>query len=173
MFDKIVDFVLNIWKEIIPFQIVDQWESGVHLRCGIFYKISTPGINFKLPIIDKIHTCYTITHTLHLDSQTLTTSDSKNVIIRSIIRFNVFDVKKYLLTITNPDGVLIDTTQGIIRTIVNSKKFNELSSINDELTKEVSHTVKDWGIDVEKVTLTDLAQIRTYRLISDKNSVLI
>lgn len=167
MFDKITEFLLSIWREIFPFQIINQWESGVHLRCGKFRRIPRTGINFKFPIIDHIYTCYTISHTIHLESQTLTSADNKNVIVRSIIRFHVSDVKKYLLLISNPEAVLVDTTQGIIRSIVNSKNWDEISGVNDLLTKEVADTVIQWGITVEKVTLTDLAQIKTYRLISD------
>jgi hypothetical protein len=36
------------------------------------------------------------------------------------------------------------------------------------LTKKVSGFVKRWGIKVEKVTLTDLAQIQSLRIIQNK-----
>jgi inactivated superfamily I helicase len=67
-----------------------------------------------------------------------------------------------------PNDVLVDTTQGIIRQIIEDTRWNDLVGIDNVLTKKVGAFVKRWGIKVEKVTLTDLAQITSYRIILNK-----
>jgi hypothetical protein len=63
--------------------------------------------------------------------------------------------------------VLVDTTQGIIRDIVERTNWPELENVNDVITNEVSKVVGIWGIEIEKVTLTDLGNINTYRIMTD------
>ena len=63
--------------------------------------------------------------------------------------------------------VLVDTTQGIIRDIVEKTDWCDLENVNDQITISVSEAVKNWGIEVERVTLTDLGIISTYRIMSD------
>ena len=49
MFDKLIDFLITFIHDILPIKIVDQWEMGVHLRCGKFIGVVTPGLNWKIP----------------------------------------------------------------------------------------------------------------------------
>jgi len=63
--------------------------------------------------------------------------------------------------------VLVDTTQGIIRDIVEGTNWEDLYEINETLRQEVMKVVENWGITIEKITLTDLGIVRTYRIMSD------
>jgi regulator of protease activity HflC (stomatin/prohibitin superfamily) len=167
MFDKLIDFLLNLKDELIPVVIVSEWMGGIHMRGGKFLRIIKPGIRFKIPFIDHIWTSYVITQTVHLQPQTLTTQDEKNIVLKSIIRYHVYDVKKFLMSVNHAADVLVDTTQGVIRDIVERTDWYDLVDVNDVITDEVKLLAKDWGIEVERVTLTDLGIIRTYRLMSD------
>lgn len=39
------------------------------------------------------------------------------------------------------------------------------------MLEEVNEEVQNWGITVEQVSFPDLGQIRTYRIITDKEAV--
>ena len=41
------------------------------------------------------------------------------------------------------------------------------TELDNTLTKKVRVEAKKWGVEVQQVTLTDLAPIRSYRLIND------
>lgn len=167
MFDKLLEFITNLGHEILPFTIINQWEKGVHLRVGKFKKIVSPGLKFKIPFFDRIWTHEVITQTIQLHPQTLTTSDEKGVVLKSIIRYHVHDVQKFLLNVMHATDVLVDTTQGVIRDIVEVTEWNDLVDVNEIITNQVSELVYDWGITIEKITLTDLGIVRTYRIMSD------
>lgn len=169
MFDKLIDFLIHLGQDILPFSIINQWEKGVYLRFGKLVKTVKPGIVFKIPFFDKIWTTEVITKTVHLQPQTLTTQDEMNIVLKSIVRYHVHDVEKFLLSVMQANDVLIDTTQGIIRDIVERTEWDNLVDVNDKITEEVSIVASKWGITVEKITLTDLGIIRTYRIMSDTN----
>jgi hypothetical protein len=63
---------------------------------------------------------------------------------------------------------LIDTTQGIIKETIETMMWEELTGVDDIITEKTKEMVEKWGIEIERVTLTDLGLVRTYRLMSDK-----
>jgi regulator of protease activity HflC (stomatin/prohibitin superfamily) len=168
MFDRLISFLIELKDDVIPFKVVNEWESGVRMRGGKFNKNVEAGIRFKIPFLDKIYTCYNITRTLHPHAQTLTTLDQKPIVLKSIIRFHVEDAKTYLLTLNTASDVLIDTTQGIIKETIETLNWKDLNEVDDLITEKTREMVKMWGINIERVTLTDLGLVRTYRLMSDK-----
>ena len=168
MFDRLISFLIELKDDVIPFKVVNEWESGVRMRGGKFNKNVEAGIRFKIPFLDKIYTCYNITKTLHPHAQTLTTLDQKSIVLKSIIRFHVEDAKTYLLTLNTASDVLIDTTQGIIKETIETLNWKDLNEVDDLITEKTREMVKKWGINIERVTLTDLGLVRTYRLMSDK-----
>jgi regulator of protease activity HflC (stomatin/prohibitin superfamily) len=172
MFDKLINFLIELKDDVIPLRVVNEWESGVRMRGGRFHKSVSAGIRFKIPFLDKIFTCYNITRTLHPHAQTLTTLDQKAIVLKSIIRYHVKDAKTFLLTMNTASDVLIDTTQGIIKETIETMKWDELTGVDDIITEKTKEMVEKWGIEIEKVTLTDLGLIRTYRLMSDKEGVI-
>lgn len=169
MFDKLIDFLIHLGQDILPFSIINQWEEGVYLRFGKLVKTVKPGIVFKIPFFDKIWTTEVITKTVNLQPQTLTTKDEMSVVLKSIVRYHVYDVEKFLLSVMHANDALIDTTQGIIRDIIERTEWEELVDVNEKITEEVSVVAFKWGITIEKVTLTDLGLVRTYRVMSDSH----
>lgn len=172
MFDKLIDVLINLGKDILPFTVVDQWEKAVFLRLGKFNKVVGPGLIWKFPFMDTVLPTEVVTKTVHLQPQTLTTLDEYNIVLKSIVRYHVHDVQKYLLTVMHASDVLVDTTQGIIRDIVETTKWYDLENVNSVITEKVKDAVeKKWGITIELVTLTDLGIVNTYRLMTDNNKV--
>lgn len=171
MFDKLIDFLLNLKDELIPIRIINEWEGGVHMRGGKFLREIKPGVRFKLPFIDHIWTAYTVPQTVDLLPQTLTTKDDKNIVLKGIIRYKVNDCKKYLMSVNSAKDVLVDTVQGIIREIIEDYTWGSNVELNQLITEKSAKVVKVWGIKVESVTLTDFGIIRTYRLMTEKNTI--
>lgn len=167
MFDKFIDLCVTFIHDILPFKIVDQWEMGVHLRTGKFFKVVTSGLNWKIPFFDKIWVTPVITQTVNLSPQTLTTADERSIVLTSIVRYHVFNVQSFLLNVMHANDVLVDMTQGIIRDIVETTNWNDLVDLTDIVTPAVNDEVIKWGIKVEAVKFPDLGEIKTYRIITD------
>jgi len=172
MFDKLVDVIVEWIKEIVPFVIVPQYEDGIILRFGKYYKTMSPGIYFKLPFFDEILTYHTVMTTLALPSQSLYTLDKQNVVVKGVVKYSITDVKTFLLEVYDAQDAISDMAQGIIKNIIISKTLEECThtDIDSNLTKKVRSEIKKWGVDIQQVTLTDVAPIRSIRLINDNIS---
>jgi regulator of protease activity HflC (stomatin/prohibitin superfamily) len=167
MFDKLIDFIIKIGKDALPYVIVEQWNGAVQTRFGKFYKDLKPGIHLKLPFFDGIFETTVITQSVSLPAQTLTTQDEQTIVLKAIIRYHVSDVKKYLTEVEHANVVLVDTTQGMIRDIVEVTDWVNLVDVNNTITKKVKTFVKRWGISIERITITDLGIVKTYRILGD------
>lgn len=167
MFDKLLEFIMQFLEDILPVKIINQWEKGVYLRFGKYIKNVEPGLVFKVPFADKIWHSPVITQTIHLQPQTLTTLDGKDVVLKAIVRYHVDDVKEFLLNVMHASDVLVDTTQGVIRDTVEGYNWEDLYNISEYLQSQVQDIVDNWGIKIERITLTDLGIVKTYRIMSD------
>lgn len=167
MFDKLIDFIIELGKDALPFVMVEQWNGAVQTRFGKFYRELKPGIHFKLPFFDGIFETAVITQSVSLPAQTLTTQDEQTIVLKAIVRYHVSDVRKFLTEVDHANAVLVDTTQGIIRDIVEVTDWVNLVDVNNIFTKKVKAFVKRWGIQIEKVTITDLGIVKTFRILGD------
>ena len=168
MLDKLVDLIVRFGMDMLPFAIVEQWNGSVQLRFGKFIKVLYPGIHFKIPFFDSVIETPVITQSVNLPSQTLTTLDDESIVLKSIIRYKVSNIQTYLLSVMHANDVLIDTTQGIIRDVVERTTWNNLVDVNETITNEVKEYVVRWGIEVEAVTITDLGIVKSFRIFGDE-----
>ena len=168
MFDKLVALIERFGYQLMPFVIIEQWNAGVHLRYGKYINTLNSGIHFKIPFFDSIMETPVITQSVNLPSQTLTTLDEQSIVLKSIIRYRVNDVRTYLLSVMHANDVLIDTTQGIIRDVVEMTTWDGLVDVNSQITNEVKEYVVRWGIEVEAVTITDLGIVKSFRIFGDE-----
>jgi regulator of protease activity HflC (stomatin/prohibitin superfamily) len=168
MFDKLIEFLIKLGKDVLLWVVIEEWNEAVLLRFGKFVKVLKPGIHFKIPFFDSVWETETITQSIDMNPQSITTADGKNIVVKAIIRFSVVDTKTYVMSIMKPHDVLVDTTQGMIREIIEDTRWYDLVGIDKQLTTEVGKFMRRWGIKVEKVTLTDLAEIPSYRVIMNK-----
>jgi regulator of protease activity HflC (stomatin/prohibitin superfamily) len=168
MFDKLVQLIERFGYQLMPYVIIEEWNAGVHLRFGKWIKTLYAGIHFKIPFFDSIIECPVITQSVNLPSQTLTTLDEQSIVLKAIIRYKVNNVRTYLLGVMHANDVLIDTTQGIIRDVVEMTKWDNLIDVNTQITNEVKEYVVRWGIEVEAVTITDLGLVKSFRIFGDE-----
>ena len=169
MFDRLLDLLRNIWQELIPCYVVKETQMSCVFRFGKYKTIKNPGLHFKIPFIDQADTYHTKTRTIHLNSQTLTTLDGKQMVIKAIARFHVYDIKKYSIEVWSAEDALCDTIQGVIGNIVKKTNYeNVILGIEDAVFKQSSDGLKDWGIMLERITFSDMAQVKSLRLINDK-----
>jgi regulator of protease activity HflC (stomatin/prohibitin superfamily) len=170
MLERIFDFITVSWNILRPWVVVSDYEGGVVLRFGIFYKELTPGLHWKLPIADTTVITSTVITTMALRPQTLTTLDDLTVVISAIVKYRIADVRAYLLEIWDSADVLNDVTLGAIKQIVASVNYIELQNphIEDNVLAIVHKEAEIFGVDVRKVTFADLGRVRSLRLITNK-----
>jgi regulator of protease activity HflC (stomatin/prohibitin superfamily) len=169
MFDKLIEVLIEWWNHIIPFIIIRDYEQAVLLRFGRFNRVLLPGIHFKIPFFDEVIEQHVVITTLSLDAQSLYTKDKQNIVVKGVIKYKISDVKIFLLEVWDAQDALSDMSSSIIKNVIMSMTMEECTDaeLDNTLTKKVRVEAKKWGVEVQQVTLTDLAPIRSYRLIND------
>lgn len=169
MFDKLIEIISNWWLQIIPVIIIRDYEEAVLLRFGKFKSVLKPGMHFKIPMFDEVIDQHVVVTTLSLDAQSLYTKDKQNIVVKAVIKYKISDVKTFLLEVYDAQDALSDMSQSIIKNVIMSMSMDECtdSELDNTLTKKVRVEAKKWGVEVQQVTLTDLAPIRSFRLIND------
>lgn len=168
-FDKIIDFLLSVLDKLLPFTVVNQVDSGVRLRFGKFVEILLPGFHWKIPFADEVLNFTTVWTTLSLPSQSLTTKDQKDVVVKAIVKYKIADIETFALEVWDAIDAISDMTQGIVFEIVRDKTWEELQSpdLKSLISRKARNEAKRWGIEIETVTLSDLAKITSIRLLND------
>jgi membrane protease subunit HflK len=169
MFDKLIELLSNWWYYVTPIVIIPTYEEAVLLRFGHFKKVLPPGFHVKLPIFDEVITQHVVVTTLSLAAQSLYTQDKQNIVVKGVIKYRISDVKTFLLEVYDAQDALADMTQSIIKNIIISTTINDCvdPEIDNVLTKKVRTEARKWGVDIQQVTLTDIAPIRSFRIIND------
>ena len=169
MFDKLIELLSNWWYYVTPVVIIPTYEEAVLLRFGHFKKVLRPGFHVKLPIFDEVITQHVVVTTLSLAAQSLYTQDKQNIVVKGVIKYRIADVKTFLLEVFDAQDALADMTQSIIKNIIISTTIDDCidPEIDNVLTKKVRVEARKWGVDIQQVTLTDIAPIRSFRIIND------
>lgn len=169
MFDKLIDLLSNWIEQILPLFIIRDYEMGVLLRFGKYSRTVGPGIYPKIPFFDEVINQHVVVTTLSLPPQSLYTKDKQNIVVKGVVKYRISDVKTFLLEVYDAQDAISDMTQSILKNIVMDKTLDECidPEIDSTLTKKARVESKKWGVEIQQVTLTDLAPIRSFRLIND------
>lgn len=168
MFDKLLDFIIQMWEKLTFFTIVKQYQQGAWLRFGKLRKIVGPGIHFKIPIFDEIDSYHILTTAMTLEPQSLTTKDDKEIVVKGVIKYRTSDLSKFFTHVYDAVDAIADVSMGIIKGVIAKKSWDECrdEQLDNEITKKVRIEAKKWGLEVESVTLSDLSKMRSIRLLS-------
>lgn len=164
-------FLKELWADIIFWFVLPQTQKAVILRNGKFLKVVEPGAHLKLPCIfslgDEVLTVDGVSETTETSPQSLTTKDGRSVVISAIIKHHISDEKTYILEVMDVIDAITDITMGQIKKNVMIRTWEECKddSLDNEITKKARNEAKKWGVYIDEVTIINLAEIKSLRLI--------
>jgi regulator of protease activity HflC (stomatin/prohibitin superfamily) len=174
MFDKLIDLIISFGQDLLPVEVINHYDRGVRLRFGRAVCddsgkpiILEPGLHWKWPFIDNINSHMVKVTTMDLKEQTVTTKDGQSIVVRGVLKYEVDDVAQLLLEVDSPAAAVADMSMGILRDTFIEKNWDECNDpdLPKQITTKIKRESKKWGIDVKAVTLTDLAIMRSIRLL--------
>ena len=169
MFDRIIDLLVSWFDHLRFFFFVRDYEEAVVLRFGKFHKVAKPGFHWRFPLIDEVMEQHVVVTTISLPPQSLYTKDKQNIVVKGVIKYRISDIKTFILEVYDAQDAISDMTQSIIKNIIMDKTLDECidTEIDNTLTKKARVESRKWGVEIQQVTLTDLAPIKSFRLIND------
>lgn len=150
------------------FVTIQQGMVGVVTIFGKYQRILTPGLNFKIPLIETIFKKISIQNRSAEMEFQATTQDQANVFFKAMILYSVVDqkeesIKNVAFKFMDDRSfmqALIRTVEGNIRGYVATKKQSEVLSLRGEIVSDVKenldHTLEDWGFHLIDLQLNDI-----------------
>lgn len=175
--DQLIAKIFEFGREyLLPWEIIDHYNRGVRLRFGRVVTdkegkpiVLGPGFHWKWPIqIDDILTHMVKVTTMDLSEQTITTHDDRAIVVRGVLKYEVQDVATLLLECDSPAAAVADISMGIIRDAFVEKDWAECNDpkFPEQIAIKIRREAKKWGIYVIALTLTDLSNMKSFRLLN-------
>ena len=146
----------------LSMQMANQWEKAVVLRLGKLKAIRGPGIFFIIPFVDAVTVVIDQRiQTIEFNAEQALTRDTVPTNIDAILFWQVHDVEKAALEITDYRQAISRVAQTSLREMIGSSPLSALLSDRknaDQLLKEViGHKTNEWGVSAISVEIRDVA----------------
>ena len=166
MYSIIIAFILIVF--LSGFVTVNQGYVTVMTIFGKYNRILSPGLNFRIPFIEKKHANISIQNrSVELHFQAVT-QDQANVHFKAMLLYAVINqseetIKNVAFKFVDENNfmqALIRTIEGTIRSFVATKKQAEILGLRTEIVEEVKKhlddTLEDWGYHMIDIQLNDI-----------------
>jgi regulator of protease activity HflC (stomatin/prohibitin superfamily) len=147
---------------------VKQGTIAVITVFGKYRRILTPGLNFKIPLIEAIYSKISIQNrSVELEFQAVT-FDQANVYFKAMILFSVLDqqeetIKNVAFKFVDERNLmqaLIRTVEGSIRAFVATKRQSEVlilrRDIVEHVKEQLDQILEGWGYHLQDLQLNDI-----------------
>lgn len=142
-------------------KVVPQQEAWVVERFGKFQSVLEPGLNFIVPLIDKVAYKQTLKEIpMDTSSQICITKDNTQLQVDGVLYFQVtnpelasYGTSDFVMAITQ----LAQTSlRSVIGTMSLDKTFEEREEINARVVQAVDEAAQTWGVKVLRYEIKDL-----------------
>jgi regulator of protease activity HflC (stomatin/prohibitin superfamily) len=153
--------------------IVKTTEGAVKFVKGAKVVALAPGIHWYWPTTTELERHPIVRQTVDLRAQSFVTTDDKVVVAGGLIVYEVTDVLTLVTTLYDTDETVRDIALSAIHDVCCRMSWEELKveqrkgTLDTKMKNAAKSTLKDFGINVLKVALTDLAPCRVIKLVQD------
>jgi membrane protease subunit HflC len=143
---------------------VDQRKAAIKFQLGEVVAVQTePGLYFLVPIIQNVRMYDTRIQTLDArDAERFLTSENKNVLVDSFVKWRIIDVRQYFVSVrgdpvaaearisqTVNDALRAEFARRTVHDVVSGEREKIMSTVADKVDKDV----KGIGVEVVDVRL--------------------
>jgi regulator of protease activity HflC (stomatin/prohibitin superfamily) len=150
------------------FVTVQQGTIGVTTIFGKYNRVLFPGLNFKIPLIEKVFKRISIQNrSVELEFQAITV-DQANVYFKAMLLYSVWNqdeetIKNVAFKFVDERSfmqALVRTIEGSIRGFVATKRQSEVLGLRRDITEHVKEqidkTLEDWGYHLQDLQMNDI-----------------
>jgi len=141
--------------------VVPQSEQYVVERFGRLRAVLSPGINFIVPLIDRVaHRISILERQLPNAKQDAITKDNVLVSVETSVFYRITEPAKTVYRIRDVDAAIATTVAGIVRAEIGMMDLDGVQANRSDLIAKVrtavADAVDDWGIEVTRAEILDV-----------------
>lgn len=152
-------FVLGAIVLLSGVYTVEQQQEGVIERFGKFVRTAKPGLNFKLPLIEKVYKLDMRVNQLDVDVETKT-KDNVFVNMKVSVQFLISDPVKALYKLKDTKAQISAYVFDVVRAQVPRLSLDEAFERKDTVAlavkAELAEAMDDFGYSIIKALVTDI-----------------
>lgn len=141
-------------------KVLNEYERGVIFRLGRIIGAKGPGLIILIPLIDKMRKIDLRTITYDVPPQDIITRDNVSLKVNAVLYFQVVDVNKAVLSVSNYFEATSQIAQTTLRSVLGQLELDELltsrEKINQELQNIIDTQTEPWGIKVSIVEMKNV-----------------
>ena len=152
----VVIFILAACIKIVP-----QAHAYVVERFGMYVATLNAGINFIIPIIDRVARRVSLKEqVVDFAPQPVITKDDVTMRIDTIVFFQIIDPKLYTYGVENPLMAIENLTATTLRNIIGDMELDQTltsrETINSQMRAQLDTATDPWGIRINRVELKNI-----------------
>ncbi|MFH0762854.1 MAG: SPFH domain-containing protein [Candidatus Omnitrophota bacterium] len=145
-------------------RIVRPTHRGLIERLGKYNRFATPGLNWVMPVIEKLYQVNVTEQMIDAEPQEIITNDNLNARVDAQVYFKVTSdeehVKSSQYNVNNYQWQIVNlartTLRNIIGTLTLKSANSERGKINSELHNTLCEETKHWGIEIVRTELKEI-----------------
>lgn len=153
----IIIFILLALSSI---KIIDQYERGIILTLGSYSRTLSPGLNFVIPVIERMIKVDIRISTVDIPQQEVITKDNVPVGINAVVYFEVEKAEDAVLKIQNYSYAVSQYAQAALRDVIGGVELDTLLTERQKVSQEIKILVDEetnaWGINVTAIKIQDI-----------------
>lgn len=142
-------------------RIINQGNAALVENLGSYKKRLDPGLNFIVPVIDKVVYKDTLRlKVLDIAPQSCITCDNVAITVDAVVYWQIIDMEKAYYKVQNLASAMVNLVQTQIRAEMGKLELDETftarSQISEILLQELDSATDPWGVKVTRVELRDI-----------------
>ena len=169
----VIAIAFLIWLIVSNIRIVPQARAYVVERLGAYKSTCQVGLQFKIPVIDKISKKVSLKEmVIDFPPQPVITKDNVTMEIDTVVYFQITDPKLYTYGVEHPMDAIENLTATTLRNIIGELELDEsLTSrehINTKIRLVLDEATDPWGIKINRVEVKNITPPRDIQVAMEK-----
>lgn len=136
--------LLLAWSGFGFYQL-DEQKRAVVLRLGAFHTIVGPGIHWNPPFIDTVIRENVTQQRSYTTQGAMLTEDENIVDVQLSVQYNIGDLRKFTMSIRDPQHALEEATDSAVRHAIGSSKMDDVLTVGrDKIAVDVQSRLQKY-----------------------------
>ncbi len=142
-------------------RVISQGDEALVERLGKYRRTLKPGLQFVLPLVDKIAYVDTIRErVLDIPPQSVITNDNLTLEVDAVVYWQIMEIERAYYAIENVESAIQEIVLTSMRSQIGRLPLQQILSTKDEidkaLLKKLDEATSSWGVKVIRVEIQNI-----------------